>query len=81
MVVGWYELVTNPSLLRNQRIRNAAGASPQGKPSESMRQMSFPEAGDVAARHETTNWFDDDADEEDEAKEESRRTGNAGAAA
>lgn len=39
-----------------------------------MRQMGVPEAGDVMKRHESTpaNWFDDDFDEQELERGESR---------
>ena len=33
----------------------ATGILPE--PSDSLRQMSVPEAGEVSRRHETTNWY------------------------
>ncbi|KAK5133434.1 hypothetical protein LTR08_007773 [Meristemomyces frigidus] len=60
-------------------IRHDAESSPFAatgilpEPSESVRQMSVPEAGEVATRHETTNWFDDEVYEEEEEKGRMRR--------
>lgn len=36
------------------------------EPSDSLRHMSIPEAGDVAKRHETATFFDDEGEDEDQ---------------
>jgi len=43
------------------------------EPSDSVRQLSVPEAGDIGKRHETTNLFDEEAYEEEEEEEEKSR--------